>query len=67
MVSDSNPRNLAAQEEFTIGGLRVTPLGLALGRPPRIRLAEPILFGGIWLSFSCETELPIAPITCSAI
>lgn len=25
VVSDSNPRNLAAQEEFTIGGLRVTP------------------------------------------
>jgi outer membrane protein len=25
IVSDSNPRNLAAQEEFTIGGLRVTP------------------------------------------
>jgi hypothetical protein len=25
IVSDSNPRNLAAQEEFTIGNLRVTP------------------------------------------
>jgi hypothetical protein len=25
VVSDSNPRNLAPQEEFTIGGLRVTP------------------------------------------
>lgn len=25
VVSDSNPRNLASQEEFTIGGLRVTP------------------------------------------
>ena len=25
IVSDSNPRNLAAQKEFSIGGLRVTP------------------------------------------
>ena len=53
IVSDSNPRNLAAQKEFSIGDLRVTPTeapekatGLRYSARGWLPLAEPLQFAG---------------------